>query len=337
MQDLIIAVGGGEPGLTPPMPFVGKRFNGADCTSLARLLLEIALLRCGFDISDRRVPVSDAQELVLQANRAQADCIVMLSMSAFGSRKSFNDVCGGTVRYSIGRQGGKSRELAEDICAKLFNVKKCATAPCDHAWNGASCPAVVAELGYLTDFDEAKAMSDPDYLRNIAEYVAMGICEYFGMPYILPTPTAYKDLTRMELGMRGKRIKLLQAALCSVGHTTDIDGVYGKATDLAVKTFTIDNSCTENGGCGALNELFFVTPKKLVLGSKHSDVLYIQRKLCSKLYKSPLSGELCDDTVRAANEFLTETGNSAACADDGVTMEAVKLLSAIGGGRPRLF
>ena len=336
MKDLIIAVGGADCGLTPYMPFAGKRFDGADCTALSRLMLEIALLRCGFDISDRRAPLSDPQEIVLQANRVQADCIAVMSCSAFGSRKSFNNVNGGTVKYPIGRQSGKARELAEDICAKLDGMKKCCTASSDHAYGGAYCPSVVVEMGYLTDFDEAKLMCDPDYICHIAEYVAMGICEYFGMPYIPPAPTAYSELARVELGMRGKKIKLLQAALCAAGYTTDIDGVYGKNTDMAIKAFAINNG-HENNCEKLVHDLFFVATTDLMPNSKHTSVLYLQRKLCAKLYKSPTSGVLCEDTVAALNEFLTETENECACSDCGVTREAMILLSEIGGGRPRLF
>ena len=173
MKDLIISVCGADAGLTPPMPFAGKRFDGGLSAGLARLVLEIALVRCGFDIYDRRAPTSDTQELIMQSNRVQADCIAVLSCSAFGSRKSFNDVRGGTVKYAAGRNGGKSRELAEDVCAKLAGINSCDTAALNNEFNGAACPAIVVEMGYLTNFDEAKLMCDPDYLRILAEYAAM--------------------------------------------------------------------------------------------------------------------------------------------------------------------
>lgn len=339
MKDLIVAVGGADVGLTPPMPFVGKKFDGGEVTMYSRLLLEIALLRCGFDVSDKRALVTDAQELIYQSNRAQADCIVVMSAGAFGSRKSFNNVCGGTARYCVGRHGKQSRELAEDICAKIDNVKKCGTAESLHAFGGAACPAVIVEIGYLTEFDEAKLMHDPDYIRNIAEYVAMGICEYMGMPYIPPALSPYLELVRVDMGKRGRKIKLLQAALCTQGYTVDIDGVYGKNTDIAVKTFAINNGHAENDGIHTelVRDLFFVTPHAVLLGSKHSNVPYAQKKLTAKLYKTPTSGTLDEDTILALNEFLTETGNTQAISEDGISEHAMKLLCEIGGGRPRLF
>ncbi|MDE7164372.1 MAG: N-acetylmuramoyl-L-alanine amidase [Clostridiales bacterium] len=339
MKDLIVTVGGADVGLTPPMPFVGRKLDGGEVTLFSRLLLEIALLRCGFDVSDRRALVTDAQELIYQSNRAQADCIVVMSASAFGSRKSFNNVCGGTVRYSAGRHGNMSRELAEDICAKIDNAKKCGTAESLHTFGGAACPAVIVEMGYLTDFDEAKLMHDPDYIRNIVEYVTMGICECMGMPYIPPSLSPYLELISMNMGKRGKKIKLLQAALCAHGYTVDIDGVYGKSTSIAVKTFAINNGYAENDGITEefIRDLFFVTPRTLPLGSKHSNVQYIQNKLIAKLYKSPASGVLDESTIDAMNEFLTETGNAQSVCESEICEEAMKFLSKVGGGRPRLF
>ncbi|MDE6201450.1 MAG: N-acetylmuramoyl-L-alanine amidase [Clostridiales bacterium] len=338
MKDLIIAVGGDDVGLTPPMPFIGQKQNGGECTALARLMLEIALIRCGFDVSDRRVPLSDPQVLIFQSNRVNANGIVVMSSGACGSRKSFNDVCGGTVRYSIGRHGAKARELAEDICAKLNGAKPCTTGMCNHEWNGAACPAVVIEMGYLTNFNESKLMHDPDYIHNVAEYAAMGICEYFGMPYIPHSPTAYKQQCA-HIGMRGKNIKLVQAALCANGYNVDIDGVYGKDTDVAVKSFAINNGREGDGvNDGLLRDLLFVTHAYIPPTSKHRNVLYVQRKLISKLYPSPQNGTADESTVGAVNEFLTETENTDAIDQNGgITKQAMELLSEIGGGRPRLF
>lgn len=339
MKDRIIAVCGNEVGLTPPMPFIGQRWDGGEPTAFARLMLEIALIRCGFDVSDRRAPLTDCHELIFQSNRVQASGIVVMSSAAFGSRKSFNDVRGGAVKYSVGRHGTKARELAEDICAKLSNIRHCQTAICNHEWNGAACPAVVVEMGYLTNFDDAKLMHDPDYAHNIAEYAAMGICEYFGMPYIPHSNAAYKQLC-VHVGMRGKNVKLVQAALSANGYIVDIDGVYDKNTDIAVKSFAINNG--REGGDGVsdslLHDMLFVTPAYIQPMSKHNSVLYIQRKLISKLYSSPKNGTADEHTVAAVNEFLTETENTHAIDQNGgITKHAVQLLSAIGGGRPRLF
>ena len=341
MKDYIMAVGSADVGLTPPMPFIGKRFDGSKFTVLSRLWLEVALVRCGFDVLDKKAMLSDAlSDFVLQANRAGADCIVVTSYSAFGSGKSFNDFCGATVKYPYGRQSKKSRTVAEDVCAKINGIKKCTTAQSDIALNGAACPAVVIDGGYLTEFDEAKAVYDPDYAHTFAEHAAMGICEYFGMPYLPPSPeTVLPDLVHASTGKRGKKIKLLQAALCAVGYQTDVDGVYGKNTELAVKEFALNNELK----CDCVNEelldcLLFNRCKSMPMGAKSVGVLYMQRKLISKLYPCSDSGILDEQTSTALAEFLSETDNDIPLLKDGgAPKSAIKLLSPIGGGRPRLF
>lgn len=332
MNDLTITVAGANAGETPFMPFVGKRFDGSKTSALARLMLEVAALRCGFDIYDKHSPVTDTQELILQSNRRGADCIAVLSCGAFGSRKSFNEVHGSTVKYSSGRFGPKSRELAEDVCAKIGGEKPCTALSLNNEFNGAACPAIIVDIGYLTNFDEAKLLSDPDYIHNIAEYATMGICEYFGMPYIPPSPSAYSRFN-VKIGARGKSVKLLQAALCINGYPVTIDGVYGKNTEIAVKEFYINN----DGPSDVLRDLLFITPRDIPTHSKHNSVLFLQRKLNSKLYAAPESGTLCETTLAAVNEFLTDTENTKLISDNGVTKEAFSLLSEIGGGRPRLF
>ena len=140
--------------------------------------------------------------------------------------------------------------------------------------------------------------------------------------------------------MRGKHVKLIQAALCANGYAVDIDGVYGKNTDIAVKEYALNNGY--EGADGVTEELLldmlFVTPDYTPPLSKHNRVLYMQRKLLSKLYNAPQNGTADKATVTTVNEFLTETENEHAIdGNGGISKKAMQLLSAIGGGRPRLF
>ena len=331
-MDMIIAVGAMDAGFTPPMPFVAQRLDGGKCMGLARLMTEIALIRCGFDISDMGAPITDVQELVLNANRIGADCIAVLSCGAFGSRKSFNDISGATIKYAAGRLSDRSRVLAEDVCAKVALTKPCITAA-EHKFDGAACPAIEIAPGYLTDFDEAKLLHDPDYIHTLVEYAVMGICEYFGMPYIPHSPAAYKRF-KARLGMRGKSVKLLQAALGMGGYHVNIDGVFGKHTDIAAKECAINNGFSDDE---MLNGLLFVKPQKLSANSRNNAALYIQRKLKAKLYYADDSGVLSTDTIAAANDFLTETEHEELCNDSFISQEVFELIAEIGGGRPRLF
>ncbi len=119
-----------------------------------------------------------------------------------------------------------------------------------------------------------------------------------------------------------------------------MDGIFGKNTDMAVKTFCINNGKRDCDGVTAAvwRDLLVLNPPKLEYGTKHNAVLYLQRKLTSKLYKTQLSGALDEDTVAAVNEYLTETESGLSTRKGGgITEEIFKLIQAVGGGRPRLF
>lgn len=340
MENIVIAVGAADCGTSPLMPYVGERFDGKNFTTLTKRYLCAALLRCGFDVIDPADGVCEPQDLILAANRHTVSAAITVSYTAFGSRKSFNDVHGSVVRYSQGRFGGKSRVLCEDICAKLRLFGKSATAP-DGALGAANCPTAVVDAGYITYFDEAKMLYDPDFAVETGEHIAMGVCEHFGMPYIRRDDIlSYPLLCSAATGKRGKKIKMLQALLCANGYRVEMDGIFGKNTDMAVKTFCINNGMRDCDGVTAAvwRDLLLLNPPKLEYGTKHNAVLYLQRKLTSKLYKTPLSGALDEDTVSAVNEYLTEIESGLSTRKGGgITEEIFKLIQAVGGGRPRLF
>ena len=340
MEDIIIAVGGAECGTSPIMPYVGEKFDGKYFTMLTRLHLETALLRCGFDVMDRPRPISDPQEMIMQANRGGAELAVIISYSTFGSGKSFNDWNGCKIKHGGGRFGARSKTAAEDICAKTYTVKKCEVTSCESGWSAANFPAVVCECGYLTNFEEARLLYDPDNSVDIAEHIAMGVCEHYGMPYIPRDDiTAYPPLCSSATGKRGKKIKMLQAMLCANGYYAETDGVFGRATDLAVRSLCLNNGLTESGGVTAAvwRDLLFPDVRNAVFGTKHTSVLYMQRKLYSKLYRSPKNGTFDTDTLNALNEFAVDRGLRHIEPGDEIHEQLAKSISSAEGGRPRLF
>ena len=338
MENTVIAVGGAKCGKSPIMPYIGEHVYGHDFTIHATLNLEAALLRCGFDVLC--LQSAEPQDIIMQANRHNADAVIIMSYASFGSGKSFNDEHGVVVRYSQGRQGGKSRVLCEDICAKLAMHKKAGVAS-DGTLGAANCPAAVVDGGYLTNFDEAKLACDPDYSVKIAEHTALGVCEHFGMPYVVRDDiTAYPLLCPSATGKRGNKIKLLQVMLAANGSDIAIDGVYGKETDLAVKTFCSDNGAPAAEGVTASlwRDMLVIDPPDLPEGSKHSAVSYVQQKLYGKLYKTPRDGVLGGETINALNEFIAEAGGDTSLTDNHCARaDAIKFLKKSTAGRPRLY
>ncbi|MBD5132496.1 MAG: hypothetical protein HDT28_07935 [Clostridiales bacterium] len=336
MNVITIAVGGSECGHSPVMPYVGEKADGKIFTRLAALYLTAALIRCDFDVLEVPSPVVDARDMIMRVNRFTADGAVLISLGAFGSRKSFNDVKGAVVYHSTSKE---HKVFCEDICAALSRNISCASLGGDRVWQGAVCPTAVVDAGYLTNFDEAKLSLDPDYAQTIAEHVAMGVCEYFGYPYIRQDDiTAYPILCTAATGKRGRKIKMLQALLAANGMKVEVDGVYGKETDLAVKAFEQNNGLSGGVDAALWRELILPARKPLEYGCMRNGVLYIQRKLYSKLYDCPQSGELDDKTLTAINEFVRDKKLCAQCTkESGVSEEVIAALSCLGGGKPRLF
>ncbi|MDE7464654.1 MAG: peptidoglycan-binding protein [Clostridiales bacterium] len=325
-------------GLSPVMPYIGAGFDGKHFTRLTKLYLAAALLRCGFDVVDcnpRSVAV-DAQELAVFVNRRAVDACVVISYAAFGSRRSFNDVHGFTVRMPIGRLSARSRVFCEDICAKL-QMHMCGDVGNDGVFGAIGCATAVVEAGYLTYFDEAKLVYDPDFARAVAESVALGVCEHFDRPYVRMDDASCYPL--LGAARRGKKVMLLQCLLNAGGSDLAIDGVFDAATDRAVKEFCIrQNKPTDRGVTADIwRELLLTERRALRFGVADNGVLYLQRKLISKLYLAPLSGVFDERTHSAINEFCAASGLSPISKENPIYPELYDAIASVGGGRPRLI
>lgn len=335
MQNIVIAVAGEKCGHTPPMPYVGQRFEGSSFTQPCKDLLSAALLRCGFDTVDVSPAPLEPQELILRANRISADGAILVSYASFGSGRSFNDMGGAAVRYPGGRSGKASRVLGEDICAYLYMCGSCRSER-DDALGGASCPTVAVDAGYLTNFNDGRSVFDPDRALAVAEHIALGVCEYFSLPYtVRDDMSAYPVFGSAPGGKRSRKIKLLQALLSVGGYPVEQDGIYGKNTEAAVKSLS-EAMGAQNEGVGAAlwRQLLLKDLSFLSLGSRLPSVIYLQKKLLSKLYKCPQTGVLDEGTIAAANAFLSDVGCETRL--DGVDETVFKRLDSF-PGKPRLF
>ncbi len=328
-------------GVTPPLPYVGMRFDGGHFARRAKCLLAAALLRCGFEIMDCNADgdAADIQEFASRINRAPVDAGIALSFGAFGSRKNFNDIHGFCVRYYGGRFANKSRILCEDIYARQNSRGRTGTIISDCAAFGANCPVAVADAGYLTNFDDAKLVYDPDFATAFAETTATAVCEYFDMPYVKRDDIfAYPIL---GVGRRGGKVKMLQYMLCTAGMPVTCDGVYGGETSGAVKKFCADRERKGDGSTTppVWRDLMLTDMPELAFGATGNAVRYIQSKLLSKLYRIKIDGTFGNRTLDAVNEFLAEHGDGkpALTRADVIDSEIYGMLAPVGGGRPRLY
>ncbi len=336
MDIFTIAVGGANCGTSPVMPYIGRRIDGAEAIEHAKLLTEAALLRCGFDIADLPTP-TESQDAIGHIFRHRADAAIILSLAAFGSRRTFNDVSGCVTRCSPGRFYPASRVLCEDICAKLGLIKRCTTCS-DGGLSGANCATCIVDMGYMTCFDDMKLACDPDYATAIAEHIAIGVCENFAVPYIPRDDlSAYPVTGGSGIGQRGRKVKAVQILLSACGYRLETDGIFGKNTDLAVKTF-----CANNGIPDKLDEEFFsriigTARRSFSVGSRSADAEYANRKLRAKLYDAPQGAEFTAASVDALNALLEDCGKAPVSPNSEIDIKTIPELTEIGGGKPRLF
>lgn len=328
-------------GASPCMPYIGKRFETDIFTERAKFYTMAALLRSGINAVDCDPSGDgDMQDFAMRASRISADAAIVVSYGAFGSGRTFNDVSGFCVRCPSGRSTKKTKTLCEDIFVALgrgANGLHGTISACNDFF-GANCPAAVIDAEYVTDFDDARLLYDPDFAIEVSERIARGVCEFFGTPYVKRDDiSAYPMLC---LARRDKNVKMLQCLLNACGAKLAVDGAYGAETDRAVKSFCLDNGKPTNGVTAAVwRDLLFAEPHEIGIGSRNISVMYIQSKLRSKLYPSEVTGVFDKQTLDALNAFLADNvGNEAMLgSDDKVTADIYRLLTPVGGGKPRLF
>ena len=339
MKDIVIAVSANvNCGKSPVMPYIKRQFDGNEFTIKAKFCLASALLRCGFDIFDANPMGANLEQadIAVRINRSGADGFISLSYARFGSGKSFNGASGLTVRYPAIR-ADKSKVFAEDVCAKLTDGRgTCVTV--DGEVFPVHCPTAKIDAGYITNFDDAKLIYDPDFIMNTAEHIALGVCEHFDVPYVRRDDVSAYPL--LSTARRGKKVKLLQCLLNLYGYSLPLDGVYGAATDGAVKQLCRDNGKNESGGTTAdvWRDLLLLDIPKLRYGANGCAVGYVQRKLYAKLYPLELTGCFDAHTLAALNAFLAdEVGELELKETDVIDADIYNLLRPIGGGRHRII
>ncbi|MHB1652490.1 MAG: N-acetylmuramoyl-L-alanine amidase family protein [Desulfitobacteriaceae bacterium] len=114
------------------------------------------------------------------ASKANADIFVSLHVNAtVGGSKS-----GAETFYHFKSASGK--ELAEAIQSELQKIpgmnRRIAKPGDFYVINNTSMPAVLVELGYLTNPGELAKIKQPWYQEQLAHAVAKGIAKYLGLP-----------------------------------------------------------------------------------------------------------------------------------------------------------
>ena len=327
---------------TPIMPYVNRSFYENEFNRPAKYYFLIACLRTGFNVYDIKPEINDISisTRVTRANRQNLTCIVTYAYNAYGNDLSFNSTNGHLVFYSNENSNSNaSRLLAYDVSYGLseeITTKNLGIGTLTNIGmlRNVNRPAVVAECGFMTNFEEAKLMMDPDFQKACGDGGGIGVSRNLEVNYI--ADMNYTQMPTIRYGNRGNVVKFLQCYLNLYGNSLTVDGIFGSGTQNAVRKFQQDNGLAVDGIVGKNTWRTLMRQDKLPLlrrGNRGVYVRYLQEKLVAKLYPAGTAdGIFGQNTERAVREFQEENGLGV----DGIVGPLTwAKLTPIGGGRPK--
>ena len=328
---------------TPIMPYLNRSIYENQFNYPTKNYFLMACLRTGFntfDVKPERIDVALSTR-VARINQQNLSALVTFAYNAAGNDLVFSNANGIEVFYSPQNpNANQSQTLSQNIYDNLLlgtnqtgrGVKALDVSVLSNVRTISS----LVEAGFMTNFNEAKLMIDPDFQMEVAEESCQGISKFFNVQYLPPITNA-RDLPILKKGSRGRSVKYLQYALVQNGYNPQgLDGVFGANTLNAVLSFQKFNNLADDGIVGPNTWTYLLTlnpaSKTLKVGDTGSYVLYLQRKLEAKLYPvGQLDGILGSQTANAVKSFQQENN----LAIDGIVgpQTWAKLLP-IGNGRP---
>lgn len=131
-----------------------------------------------YDETDSNKKVSDLSRRCELIEEIQPDIVVSIHQNSY----SHSTVCGPQIFYY--KTSEKGRELAETLQARLNAMPECLKQRVAKA-NGdyylllnVSCPIVIAETGFLSNWEEAQMLVTEEHQERLAWELCMGILEY---------------------------------------------------------------------------------------------------------------------------------------------------------------
>ena len=324
---------------TPVMPYLNVPFYENQFNRPTKNKFLEACLRNNFAVFDVKPELTDTSvsTRVRRINAQNLTLLVTFGYNAFGSGNSFNSARGISTFFSQQNpQPARSRALAEEIFEQLVNgtsqTGRGVSALTDvGVLQSVNCPSALAEPGYMTNFEEAKLMLDPDYQTEVAEESCRGVCQFLGERYI--SRNDLNNYPTLRNGSSGNFVYLLQYLLVQNGYALSVDGVFGANTQRAVTAFQSANGLTSDGivGQNTWRTLLVLPPRPTIRqGSSGVYVRYLQQKLTSKLYPlGNIDGIFGNATREAVVAFQRENGLNA----DGIVGPLTWQSASVVGGR----
>ncbi len=326
---------------TPVLPYINRSFYENEFNRPTKNCFIEACLRCGFDVYDVKPEIIDISisERVRRINRQNLTLLVTFGYNAFGNGTSFNSASGILTFYSpLNRFPDSSRALSEEIYVQPIEGtnqvgRGVATLTNVGVLQSVNCVSTLVEPGFMTNFDEAKLMLDPDFHTEVGEECCKGVCEYLGANYVARELQNYPLLRQ---GSRNNYVEVLQFMLRNLGYNIAVDGIFGNATRNAVVSFQMNNGLVADGivGNNTWRTLLVLPPRPtLRQGNRGNYVRYLQSKLTTKLYPT---GAIDGIFGNATREAVVQLQLENALVPDGIVgARTWEVISQIGGGRPQ--
>lgn len=248
-----------SPSSQPDNVYAGVDTNEQEvCRAIARELA-IDLKRCGFEV--KCGDYGTMYTRVAESNEWKADLHLPIHTNGF------NGTVAGTRLMAIDMKG-----LGYKVCKSIFKFLAPLTPGTSENISEShnyEITYAIAPTAYVEiDFHDVPSVARwlTENKPKIAEAICKGICEYYGVKYVAdstpkPTPTPTPDspvgnvsgLSNLYTGKSGNEVKIVQNLLIGKGYScgsSGADGVFGSATDSAVKKFQADKKLTADGIVG---------------------------------------------------------------------------------------
>lgn len=125
---------------------------------------------------------ADLEQRVALAKTARADVFISLHCNSYVADPSQH---GAQVFYAAGNEEGKrlAETLQRALCQQLGNTERTALPhPDSYLLKNIDCPAVIVEMGFLSNAAEEEALASPDYQWELAWALFRGLSDYLAGP-----------------------------------------------------------------------------------------------------------------------------------------------------------
>lgn len=301
---------------TPIMPNLNRPIYENEFNRAAKNYFIEALFRNGFSVFDVKPELTDVSisQRITRINRQNLTLLVTFAYNAYGTE--FNSASGLTTYYSSkNRQSQQSRTLAQDLYDKLIqNTPQRGRGVQDldvGVLSNVNCVSALIEAGFMTNLEEAQLMINPLFQQEVGEESCQGVCQYLKVSYLPRNSLSNYPLLRRS--NRGNFVFLLQFILNQTkAYNLSVDGIFGSATENAVKNFQNINGLTADGivGQNTWKSLLTLPPYPVLRsGSRGNYVFFLQRLLQSKLVPTgTIDGIFGKNTLSAVKTFQERNG-----------------------------